>query len=177
MDALSSIQLLNRYCMGMPRDAFTNTNVTWERHDDKYTGKIVVAVLLPLQSTVRDKVFGQPMTNVKLAKRSAAFEACRKLYEAGEFNDHLIPIDSKRQLANVSEVYFRHWKQFEEGSLTFEFAFAELCVVTKVCLLLQSRLSKLERRRTSGTTRSGTRPKRVVAALSPESPVTSTCCA
>lgn len=116
MDALSSIQLLNRYCMGMPRDAFTNTNVTWERNNDKHTGKIVVAVLLPLQSTVRDKVFGQPMTNVKLAKRSAAFEACRKLYEAGELNDHLIPIDSKRQLVNVSEVYFRHWKQFEEGS-------------------------------------------------------------
>lgn len=116
LDALSSIQLLNRYCMGMPRDAFTNTNVTWERNNDKYTGKIVVAVLLPLQSTVRDKVFGQPMTNVKLAKRSAAFEACRKLYEAGELNDHLIPIDSKRQLANVSEVYFRHWKQFEEES-------------------------------------------------------------
>lgn len=115
LDALSSIQLLNRYCMGMPRDAFTNTNVTWERQDLS-SGKILVAVLLPLQSTVRDKVFGKPMSNVKLAKRSAAFEACRKLYDAGELNDHLIPIDSKRQLANVSEMYFRHWKQFEEVS-------------------------------------------------------------
>uniref|UniRef100_A0A1Q3FBT5 Putative endoribonuclease dicer n=1 Tax=Culex tarsalis TaxID=7177 RepID=A0A1Q3FBT5_CULTA len=115
LDALSSIQLLNRYCMGMPRDAFTNTNVTWERKELS-SGHILVAVLLPLQSTVREKVFGKPMKNVKLAKRSAAFEACRLLYEAGELNEHLIPVDAKRQLANVSEIYFRHWKQFEDES-------------------------------------------------------------
>lgn len=113
LDALSAIQLLNRYCMGMPRDAFTNTNVTWERTNLK-TGQILVAVLLPLQSSIREKVSGVPMANVKMAKRSAAFEACKKLYEMGELNDHLIPIDSKRQLANVSEIYFRHWKQFEQ---------------------------------------------------------------
>ncbi|XP_062563406.1 endoribonuclease Dcr-2-like [Armigeres subalbatus] len=114
LDALSAIQLLNRYCMGMPRDAFTNTNVLWERHD-RY-GKIVVEVIMPLQSTVREKIIGNPMTNIKLAKRSAAFNACKRLYENKELNEHLIPIDSKRQLDDLQDVYFKHWKDFEEDS-------------------------------------------------------------
>ncbi|XP_053683457.1 endoribonuclease Dicer-like [Sabethes cyaneus] len=113
LDALSSIQLLNRYCMGMPRDAFTNTNVSWER-TDLPNGKIVVSVLLPLQSTVREKIASAPMTNVKLAKRSAAFNACKKLYEQGELSDYLIPIDSKRQLESLSNVYFEHWNKFAD---------------------------------------------------------------
>nr|QXE98926.1 Dicer-2 [Aedes aegypti] len=112
LDALSAIQLLNRYCMGMPRDAFTNTNVTWERIDLK-DGRIIVEVLLPLQSTVREKISGNPMRNIKLAKRSAAFNACRKLYENKELNEHLIPIDCKYQLNNLKDVYFRHWKDFD----------------------------------------------------------------
>lgn len=113
LDALSAIQLLNRYCMGMPRDAFTNTNVTWERIDLK-NGSIIVEVLLPLQSTVREKISGNPMKNIKLAKRSAAFNACKKLYESGELNEHLIPIDSKYQLSHMEDVYFKHWKNFSE---------------------------------------------------------------
>lgn len=115
LDALSGIQLLNRYCMGMPRDAFTNTNVMWERIDLK-DGKIVVEVLLPLQSTIREKISGNPMHNIKLAKRSAAFNACKKLYENGELNEHLIPIDSKYQLNHLENVYFKHWQDFNEGS-------------------------------------------------------------
>lgn len=112
LDALGSVQLLNRYCMGMPRDAFTNTNVSWERRD--LNGKIIVDVLLPLQSTVREKVSSQPMNNVKLAKRSAAFNACKKLYEQGELNEYLIPVDSKRKLDNLSDVYFKHWNDFKD---------------------------------------------------------------
>lgn len=114
LDALSAVQLLNRYCMGMPRDAFTNTNVTWERTDLK-DGNIIVDVLLPLQSTVREKVSSNPMKNIKLAKRSAAFNACKKLYENGELTDYLIPIDSKLQLQSLSSVYFKHWNDFGDG--------------------------------------------------------------
>ncbi|XP_055622059.1 endoribonuclease Dicer [Toxorhynchites rutilus septentrionalis] len=113
LDALSSIQLLNRYCMGMPRDAFTNTNVSWERTDLK-NGHVIVSVLLPLQSTIKEKVSGNPMPNIKLAKRSAAFNACKKLYEHSELNEHLIPIDSKRKLDTVADVYFNHWKEFSK---------------------------------------------------------------
>ncbi|XP_058457103.1 endoribonuclease Dcr-2 [Malaya genurostris] len=115
LDALSAIQLLNRYCMGMPRDAFTNTNVSWERNDLK-DGRIIVEVLLPMQSTVREKITGNPMRNVKLAKRSAAFNACKRLYENGELNDHLIPIDPKRKLLNLVNVYFTHWEQFADDT-------------------------------------------------------------
>lgn len=115
LDALSAIQLLNRYCMGMPRDAFTNTNVLWERIDCK-DGKIIVHVMLPLQSTVREKISGNPMRSIKLAKRSAAFNACKRLYENGELSEHLIPIDSKRQIQKISHVYFRHWEEFKEDS-------------------------------------------------------------
>ncbi|XP_055596421.1 endoribonuclease dcr-1 [Uranotaenia lowii] len=115
LDALSAIQLLNRYCMTMPRDAFTNTNISWERKDLP-SGKVLVQIMLPLQSTVRDKIAGQPSVSIKQAKRSAAFEACRKLYEAGELNEHLVPIDAKRQLINVESTYFEHWKEFSADS-------------------------------------------------------------
>ncbi|XP_052902030.1 endoribonuclease Dicer [Anopheles moucheti] len=110
LDVLSSIQLLNRYCMTMPRDLFTNSNVTWERID-KTPQSITVSVKLPLQSTVRETIYGQPMANVKLAKQSAAFNACKRLYEAGELNMNLLPVTSREKIEELSEQYFQLWRK------------------------------------------------------------------
>ncbi|XP_053658601.1 endoribonuclease Dicer [Anopheles marshallii] len=110
LDVLSSIQLLNRYCMSMPRDLFTTTNVTWDRHDNA-SKSITVSVKLPLQSTVREPIYGQPMSNVKLAKQSAAFNACKRLYEAGELNMNLLPIAKSAKIEELSEQYFQLWRK------------------------------------------------------------------
>uniref|UniRef100_A0A182W963 Dicer-2 n=1 Tax=Anopheles minimus TaxID=112268 RepID=A0A182W963_9DIPT len=110
LDLLSSIQLLNRYCMSMPSDLFTNSNVTWERND-KTPGKTIVSVKLPLQSTVRETIVGQPMDNVKIAKQSAAFNACKKLYEAGELNMNLLPVSKSDKVEELSERYFQNWRK------------------------------------------------------------------
>uniref|UniRef100_A0A182FU44 ribonuclease III n=1 Tax=Anopheles albimanus TaxID=7167 RepID=A0A182FU44_ANOAL len=108
LDLLSSVQLLNRYCMSMPRDLFTGTNVAWDRIDQH--GKVCVSVKLPLQSTIRDVVFGEPMKNLKLAKQSAAFNVCKRLYEAGELSMHLLPVTVKDKVQQVEDLYFSHWR-------------------------------------------------------------------
>uniref|UniRef100_A0A182T437 Dicer-2 n=1 Tax=Anopheles maculatus TaxID=74869 RepID=A0A182T437_9DIPT len=110
LDVLSSIQLLNRYCMSMPRDLFTDSNVCWHRTDTS-DGKVMVSVKLPLQSTVRETIAGQTMANVRLAKQSAAFNACRKLYDAGELNMNLLPVSSRDKIEELSEQYFQHWRK------------------------------------------------------------------
>uniref|UniRef100_A0A182R5E4 Dicer-2 n=1 Tax=Anopheles funestus TaxID=62324 RepID=A0A182R5E4_ANOFN len=110
LDVLSAVQLLNRYCMSMPRDLFTDSGVTWKRIDQP-PNNIVVTVNLPLQSTVRETICGQPMANVKLAKQSAAFNACKQLYEAGELNMNLLPISTRDKIDELSEQYFQHWRK------------------------------------------------------------------
>ncbi|XP_050092159.1 endoribonuclease Dicer [Anopheles aquasalis] len=108
LDLLSSVQLLNRYCMSMPRDLFTGTNVAWERVDQH--GKICVSVKLPLQSTIREIVHGEPMKNLKLAKQSAAFNVCKRLYDVGELSMHLLPVTVKDKVQQVDDLYFSHWR-------------------------------------------------------------------
>ncbi|ETN64340.1 dicer-1 [Anopheles darlingi] len=108
LDLTSSVQLLNRYCMSMPRDLFTGTNVAWERIEQH--GKICVTVKLPLQSTIREVVHGEPMKNLKLAKQSAAFNVCKQLYEVGELSMHLLPVTVKDKVQQVEDLYFSHWR-------------------------------------------------------------------
>uniref|UniRef100_A0A182PBR4 Dicer-2 n=1 Tax=Anopheles epiroticus TaxID=199890 RepID=A0A182PBR4_9DIPT len=113
LDALSAIQLLNRYCMTMPRDLFTGSNVSWERHDMSPT-EIIVSVKLPIQSSVREVIYGQTMKNLKLAKQSAAFNACKRLYEVGELSMHLLPITIKDKVEGLSDQYFQHWRKMSD---------------------------------------------------------------
>ncbi|XP_058065464.1 endoribonuclease Dcr-2 [Anopheles bellator] len=117
LDMLSAIQLLNRYSMGLPHDLFTDSQVVWERFDLPGQ-KICAAVQLPLQSTVREKVRSEPMKNVKNAKRSAAFNACKKLYEAGELNLHLLPVSMKDKVSEYNDQYFQHWRSLNVASDT-----------------------------------------------------------
>lgn len=59
------------------------------------------------------------MPNLKIAKRSAALKACIALYEAGELNINLLPINNKKCIDNVRDVYFKHWNspEFENGKI------------------------------------------------------------
>lgn len=59
------------------------------------------------------------MPSLKLAKRSAAFEAIKQLYNIGELNDNLFPVNRLICLDRYKEVYFGTWKDFENGSFSF----------------------------------------------------------
>jgi endoribonuclease Dicer len=51
------------------------------------------SILLPLNSPLREEIFGQVMPSKKLAKRAAALKMCIKLHELKELDDlHLLPI-------------------------------------------------------------------------------------
>lgn len=66
------------------------------------------------------------MPSEKMAKRSAAFNACVQLHKNGEFNDNLMPINSKRCLDAVGDLYFKHWEQYGDGMCKFFFWFIEI---------------------------------------------------
>lgn len=54
LERTSAIQLLNRYCQTMPNDMFTNSQVIWDTIDSQ--GGVVVTLMLPIQSVVKDVV-------------------------------------------------------------------------------------------------------------------------
>lgn len=55
IDYHSAISILNRYCDLLPRDSFTMPTVTWRRID-KPDKKIIVCILLPIQSPVNYEI-------------------------------------------------------------------------------------------------------------------------
>jgi Dicer dimerisation domain len=80
--------------MKMPSDCFTNINVLWRRVD-----------------IIKEEIISDPQVNVKLAKQHAAFKACLKLYELGELNENLVPVDEKQKVETVEAEYFGHSNQ------------------------------------------------------------------
>lgn len=54
LERTSAIQLLNRYGQTMPNDIFTNGQVIWNSMDTN--DGVVVTLMLPIQSVVRDVV-------------------------------------------------------------------------------------------------------------------------
>lgn len=60
------------------------------------------------------------MPGLKMAKRSAAFNVCLELYKNKELNDHLMPINVKRCLTNVNDLYFKHWNQYANGNYSLK---------------------------------------------------------
>lgn len=55
------------------------------------------------------------MPNLKLAKRSAAFEAIKQLHQLGELTGNLLPINRQKCLDLYRNVYFKSWDQFPDG--------------------------------------------------------------
>lgn len=112
LTASNCVSLLNHYAMRMPSDRFTNINIFWRRIDHE-DGQVTAAVQLPTQSIIKQEIFGDPQCNVKLAKQHAAFKACIMLYNEGELNESLTPVDEKEKVEHVQSDYFPHWKEYE----------------------------------------------------------------
>lgn len=55
VDTFSSVPLINRYCDVLPCDKFTLPSVTWRRIDTN-SGKIIVCLLLPIQSPIQYEI-------------------------------------------------------------------------------------------------------------------------
>lgn len=53
------------------------------------------------------------MPNLKMAKQSAAFKACKLLYEQGDLNDNLMPITVQRKFESIKDIYFAHYQKFQ----------------------------------------------------------------
>lgn len=53
------------------------------------------------------------MPNLKLAKQSAAFKACKLLYDYNELNENLMLMTVKRKFDSLSDIYFKHYKNFK----------------------------------------------------------------
>lgn len=64
------------------------------------------------------------MPNLKLAKQSAAFKACKLLYENGDLNDNLMPITVKRKFDSINGIYFKHYENYNgNGSMSNSYSF------------------------------------------------------
>lgn len=56
LESSSSVQLLNRYCMTLPKDAFTIPSVIFKKTVDK-ENLVTVSIQLPMQSAMKDLVY------------------------------------------------------------------------------------------------------------------------
>ncbi|XP_047990748.1 endoribonuclease Dicer [Leguminivora glycinivorella] len=90
LHAVGAISLLNRYCSCLPHDQFTTITPMWikesvDDHRGHYAG-IVVTIIMPIACPVKEPIKGKPYLNLKIAKRSAALNACIRLHQEGELD-------------------------------------------------------------------------------------------
>lgn len=55
------------------------------------------------------------MPSLKIAQRSAAFEAIKKLHQCGELSEKLLPINKRLCLKKYKDIYFKTWDKFADG--------------------------------------------------------------
>ncbi|XP_017078544.1 endoribonuclease Dicer [Drosophila eugracilis] len=117
----NALILLHRYCQTMPSDAFGFVipwiNLVEEEESIRLfghfaKGKKVISVKLPLNSSLKDTIYSDPMDCVKTAKLSAAFKTCKLLYEIGELNERFLPKTIRERVAAIADVHFEHWKKY-----------------------------------------------------------------
>ncbi|KAH8316364.1 hypothetical protein KR067_005872 [Drosophila pandora] len=119
--ASNALILLHRYCQSLPSDAFgfvvpwinlVEPNERVARFGKSAEYKQVVSIVLPLTSSLKNTIYSYPMDCVKSAKVSAAFNACKLLYELGELGERFLPITAKERVAAIADVHFEHWKKY-----------------------------------------------------------------
>nr|UYS55133.1 dicer 2 [Diatraea saccharalis] len=86
LSAASAISLLNRYCSTLPHDQFTVITPMWiqERNSDK--SERIITIIMPIMCPVKERIMGLPFHSLRTAKRSAALNACVRLYQEGELD-------------------------------------------------------------------------------------------
>lgn len=95
----------------LPGDIFTTCIIDWKRTDNP-NKTFTVSLKLPSQCSIKSEITSDPQVNVNLAKQHSAFKACVMLYENGELNDRLLPIDAQQNLEQHNDEYFLHWNNY-----------------------------------------------------------------
>lgn len=81
---------LNRFCAKLPSDTFTRlTPISYTTAQDNL---FLTGLLLPINSPIREPIYGSLMPNPNLALNSAALKVCQKLYESQELDENLFPM-------------------------------------------------------------------------------------
>ncbi|XP_004529883.1 endoribonuclease dcr-1 [Ceratitis capitata] len=112
--ASGALSLLHRYCQLLPTDAF-GFAMPWFTKQPPTKQGICVELNMPLQSSVKETILSDLYPTAKLAKISAAFKVCKRLYEQGELNERLLPVTKRECVEKVSEDLFEHWKKFKDN--------------------------------------------------------------
>lgn len=89
----SALQILSHFVDSLPKDgeeALQPTYITTNQG-----GRFICEVVIPEPSPVRSAV-GDSMTRKSLAKRSAAFKACKELVLAKHLDPNLVPVYTKK---------------------------------------------------------------------------------
>lgn len=116
---VSVIALVNRYCDFLSTSKFVCCVPTFVLHKVKYDcmseHAYWVSLKFPLISPLRDTINGDIMSNLILAKRSAAMKACIALHKIGELNDKLLPRGADEIVEDIT-VHLRNWRNDPEDS-------------------------------------------------------------
>jgi endoribonuclease Dicer len=101
----TSIALLYRYCQNLTSDSFTKFAPIFEEEMKESDTNFQYSVRLPITSQLENKkIFGKYRRKKSIAKRSAAFEALKKLYENKELDNRFLPISEEQSIENYVEV-------------------------------------------------------------------------
>ncbi|KAK0080172.1 hypothetical protein PV326_008304 [Microctonus aethiopoides] len=113
---VSAISLINRYCSTLSRSKFVNCGPIWTLFEDKENineVRYLVKIQMPMTSPLRDTIVGNMMSSIISAKRSAAMEACKKLYSIGELTDNFLPKNAAQIVEDIESLLV-NWEEEDE---------------------------------------------------------------
>eukprot|EP00795_Rhopilema_esculentum_P002763 gene2763-983_t len=88
----NAMQLLHIYCSKLPSGQYTSLRPTFKIQKHADYGEFMAIVSLPINCPVRETIEGDWLPTEKLARISAAKEACVRLWKAKELDDYFVPI-------------------------------------------------------------------------------------
>ncbi|KAF6212356.1 hypothetical protein GE061_012878 [Apolygus lucorum] len=110
----SAISLINRYTSLLPQDKFAHLATFWWSRRNSF-GETHAILQLPVNSAIKEPIEGPFCKNEVDAKRTAALVACKMLFEAGEFDDQLLPRGYDCDILHDTEI-FALWPEREPMS-------------------------------------------------------------
>ncbi|XP_046981769.1 endoribonuclease Dicer-like isoform X1 [Schistocerca americana] len=93
----TAVVTISIYCSRLPQDKFTDLSPLWYIQNNR-DSTVTCYLKLPMNSRLKEPVKGRPQSNRKMAKRYAAFETVKRLYQCGELDDHLCAVSYEKDV-------------------------------------------------------------------------------